>query len=486
MAYATESGGFAILNEPGPLSTKTFIGLPIIAGLVNSLIAAFLLCRLPDSHAPSLVALLVRAVIYISIATLAGMAGARFYWNRSSVAYGPEVPLSFGLFAVVNAAGWVWVPSVVLLSREDSLVSPALAMLGSVIFARGLRKIIPAADGFDHENTSGYDQRELFAESLRTPPREAHAYAIAVCLYAAVFALNKHETFDASGLLALCAFVCAWKLILAPAASNVDTRESTAGAASQLARNTLAAVLITTFALFSGVDRRDRASAALALGSGQSQHDNSREKRQPQASASGISGYESIILWPTPPRKKVLAPVPAASSPFETRNAKRMAIRFDGAYWYFQPPDMRPGPRAHHAAGNPLAVNIQVNNSIPLDMEAHQSLSIAVPLKHCGEIQVSIENRDNQPGAIALAVLLSDSASPGSSALYLGQQPVVTSEPGHFSIKAVPAVEVLRFPVPRQAHIRRFDQITVFFLPNAEHFEVGLKIAIQEFGLLPR
>ena len=119
-------------------------------------------------------------------------------------------------------------------------------------------------------------------------------------------------------------------------------------------------------------------------------------------------------------------------------------------------------------------------------MEAHQSLGTAVPLRRCGEIQVSIENRDNQPGVITLAVMLSDSASPQSSPLYLGQQPVMTSEPGHFSIKTAPVEELLRFAIPKQSTIRKFDQISVIFLPDAEHFEVGPKIAIQEFDLLPR
>ncbi|MHB2006950.1 MAG: hypothetical protein ACYCOX_02760 [Acidobacteriaceae bacterium] len=119
-------------------------------------------------------------------------------------------------------------------------------------------------------------------------------------------------------------------------------------------------------------------------------------------------------------------------------------------------------------------------------MEAHQSLGIPIDLARCREIQVDIENRDNRPGTIALAVLLTDSASPGKPTLYLGQQPVVTSEQGHFAFNSSPAHEVLSFPVPEHAKIRKFDGITVMFLADVEDMQVGPKIAIQQFNLLPR
>ena len=323
---------------------KTVIGLPAIAGLVSSLIVAFLMCRLPDSQMPSVSALAIRAVIYVLVTTLAGMAGVQFYWNRSSARFRPSRPISFGPFILVNAAGWVWVPSIVLLSREDSLVSLVLAVLGSAVLAAGLRKIVSQPSCSDHSLSSDREseQGELFAQSLRTPPSDAHAYVIAICIYSAAYALHVGETLGASGLLAICSFIWAWKLTLAPFRCP-HTTEIIAPAASRFVRNALTAVLITLFALFSGVGKRERANAAFTIGTGQSQNDDSQKKHQRQDSASGISGYESIILWPNPPRKEIVAPVPATVSPFEKRSTKRMAIRFDGAYWYFQPPDTRPG-----------------------------------------------------------------------------------------------------------------------------------------------
>ena len=50
-----------------PFAAKRFFALMVSAGLVNAMIAGFLLCSLPDSHAPTFSSLLVRAVFYVAI-----------------------------------------------------------------------------------------------------------------------------------------------------------------------------------------------------------------------------------------------------------------------------------------------------------------------------------------------------------------------------------------------------------------------------------
>ena len=487
MASSTQAGSFALLADSDQRSMTTFVGYLVTAGVVNTLIAAFLLCRLPTSPASSISALSVRALIYVSISALAGMAGARYYWNRSSVPFTSDPPLTFRRFALANAAGWVWVPAVLLLSAQDSLASPFLAILAAGLLATGLRKTIAPTTSPFHHNSDGssFEQRELFAESLSTPPREAHAYVIAICIYTAGYALLQNETLFASGLLALCAFICAWKLTL-PRASDLDNRKASTRAVLRLARIALIAVLATLFALLFGVDRRNRASATLKPGDLRDQSADAGQKPKSQNSASGISGYESIILWPNPPKKQIIAPLPPLISPLDRLRSKPMVIRFDGAYWYFQPPGKQPGPRAHQAHGSPLAVHIQANNFFPLVMEAHQNLAASIRLSRCRGIEVDIQNRNDHPGAIALAIFLGDSSAPGKPPVYLGQQPDMSTEPGHFSARSFPADEKLRFAIPERAAIRKFDEITVLFLPDAEQFEVGPKIAIQDFDLLPR
>jgi hypothetical protein len=202
--------------------------------------------------------------------------------------------------------------------------------------------------------------------------------------------------------------------------------------------------------------------------------------------ASDLLGYERIILWPIPEKKKVVVPVPSTTSPKGFNISKPVTIRFDGSYWYFHPWGNGVGTRAHVDRGNPLTVDVRSTNYIPLVMEAHQSLAAAIPLACCREIQVTIENRDNAPGMIALGVLLTDSTSLGRPTLYLDQQTVVSTEPSRFTVKSSPVPEVLRFRVPNHAKIQQFDEITVIFFPDLERPNTGAKIAIKQFDLIPR
>ena len=165
---------------------------------------------------------------------------------------------------------------------------------------------------------------------------------------------------------------------------------------------------------------------------------------------------------------------------------KPLTIRFNGSYWYFHPRDNAAGTKAHIARGSPLTVDIRSANYVPLIMEAHQSLAAAIPLACCREIRVTIENGDNAPGILALGVLLTDSTSLGKPTLYLGQQTVVSTEPGHFAVKSSPVPEELRFPIPSSARIQRFDEVTVIFFPDTVRPDRGAKIAIKQFDLSPR
>ena len=133
-----------------------------------------------------------------------------------------------------------------------------------------------------------------------------------------------------------------------------------------------------------------------------------------------------------------------------------------------------------------MSVDIESNNGLPLVMKAHQALSIPIRTSRCREIQVEIENRDNTAGAIWLAVLLTDTTSAQNQTLYLGEQPIISTEPGHFSVKRSPAFETLRFSVPTNGNVKKFNEVTVQILPDIEHALVAPKIAILQFQVLPR
>jgi hypothetical protein len=488
MASPTQASAFAVEAGERPISIRTFAGSLVLAGLANAAIVAFLIFHLPATREPTLKALCVRALLFVAGAVFAGLAGSRFYWNRSSATIRSEASLSFRHFALVNAEAWVWVPAIVLLSRQDSPNSAVLSALGAALLANGLRRALPRVTDLQNRQTSAieFEEHEMFAATLHTPPREAHGYVIAFSLYCTGFLLIEHFYLAAGIPLALSTFLAVWKLTNGSGSVPRSVEKNT-HASLRLASVAAAAIVVTLFVLLIGIGHRRRVEAANVALAERSNAGNGGKPQKPlRASAAGIGGYESVILWPAPEKKQIVAPQPASISPFATRTARPLVIHFDGSYWYFQPPDKRPGANAHQAHGSPLAVNIEANNFFPLIMEAVQGLRSTVRLARCREIQVSIENRDNVRGVISLGVVLTDRTAPGEPSLSLGLKPVVTSEPGQFSIKTSPAAEMLQFAIPEHANIRKFDEIAVLVIPDAGHFEVGPKIAIEQFDLLPR
>jgi len=472
------------LEPADPYTAKRFFGFMVAAGLVNAMIAGRLLCQLPDSHTPTLSALLIRATSYVALGAIGGVIGAYAYWKSPSSLYREHPPIPFPLFALACASGWIWVPSMMLFWEQISAATALVAAIGAILLAIGLRKAtwFVFAPAQPHSSALDEGQGELFGDTLIRVPQELDGFFIAICLCAAACALFDRSNLTGAALLALSASLFAWKRTY-PGVHRFVSNHEYKRAAMRLAIAAIPAVLITFWSLLDGVSHRNRVdemNAALAAGNGNSSSDHFQQKAQ--SSANGIGGYESIILSPVPEKKQIVPPLPPQTSLLAPGTSKPLVIRFDGAYWYFQPPGKRPGPEAHMAHGSPLAIDIQSNNFVPLVMEAHQTLG---PLARCREIQVGILNRDHRPGQVNIAVLLSDSAQPNNQ-LYLGQQPVTSNLPGPFAVSTSPASETLRFPVPLAAKIRKFDEVTVVFLPDEESYQVGPKIAIQEFQLLPR
>jgi hypothetical protein len=136
--------------------------------------------------------------------------------------------------------------------------------------------------------------------------------------------------------------------------------------------------------------------------------------------------------------------------------------------------------------GDPFEANIHSTDFMPLVMEAHQGLATTVRISRCREIQVVIENRDNRPGDISVEMLLTDSVATGKPTLHLGQQRIMSSESNHFRIKLSRVEETLRFPIPSQSAIHKFDQITLVVTPDSARLEIGAKIAVRQFVFLAR
>lgn len=485
LSYTTSSS-----VELDPYIVKRFLGFMVSAGLINAMIVGFMLCTLPDSHTPTVASFLTRAFIYVALGALAGVGCTWIYWMSPSSPFREHPPIPFALFALVCAAGWIWVPSMMLLLEQLSATTAFVAVIGASLLAVGLRNATSLVFVQVQRSSPSHEPEvpELFAETLYRSPREVQGYVIAICLYLGAFALASQLNLTAAAFLATGTFLFSWKRIFIRS-HEFDCNLEYKRAARRLALTTIAAILFTAWVLLDGVESRNRVADMNATGRSSnatpvSGHNGLKSKSQ--VLANGIDGYESVILWPLPSKKKILPPLPASEQFLAPGTTRPLIIPFDGPYWYLQPPNKLPGSTAHQAHGTPLKIDIESHNSVPLVMDAHQSLSTSISVARCREIQVEIENRDNLEGTISIAVLLTDSLSTEKRTLYLGQQPVMSTVPGHFSIKREPILETLRFSVPAHANIRNFNEITVMILPDVEHELVGPKIAIQQFQLYPR
>jgi hypothetical protein len=85
-----------------------------------------------------------------------------------------------------------------------------------------------------------------------------------------------------------------------------------------------------------------------------------------------------------------------------------------------------------------------------------------------------------------MGMVLTDTELPGKPSVYLGTAAIESTEAGHFAVKAHPVEDEVRFAIPDHPGVRKFDEITVFYFPDAQRSTLGARIGIEQFELLPR
>jgi hypothetical protein len=488
--FSDDSEDRISISAPVSFIARHFFASMVAVGLLNALIAGVVVSRLTETHALSLPSLGIRALLCVLAGLLAGAGGTYFYWKHPASPFSRQEPLPFPLFALICAAGWVWVPVTFLLCEQGSPVFPFVAMIGAFVLTSGVRHLLAAAYALAPSPVAASEHYEanLFADSLSTAPVEPYGYLVALSLYAGAIALCLRWYATAALLLVLVASVVAWKTSL-PLEQSVCRALEYKRAAVRLARIAVLALLVTFWALLDGVVHRSppaEAAAGNRTHFGTSSKRNGDRSAHPGTASFGADGYQSVILWPYPDKQPVLPPIVAENSLLPSGTKVPLVIRFNGPYWYLQPPLTSPTPSAHVATGTPIGFDIRSSNFVPLTMEAHQYLSASIPIARCREIAVDIENRDNTSGKISLGIVLAAGASTKEPTLYLGEQPILSTQPGNFSIKSSPVFETLRFSIPARARMRKFREITVLIFSDTEHSFDAPKIAIQQFQLYPR
>lgn len=440
------------------------------AGLLFASVAANLMCLSPRWYSSKFIALVYEPARFVVLTAATGAVAVQMFYGALA-----SKPASGPLWIARNlSTTWVFLPCFVLLYERDSPWMLSIAALATLGTALSLRRLLPAP------------APALLQPSPRTailpsldglPARDSPlflAFAVAIFAQAAVlFAANDDLLLAALPLaIGLFLFVWRWSVAEDRAARWWTGRHPPLPQA-------VVAVVITSLTLipYSALGRRFGLYGPI--------------KPPPKPTQSHeADGYYGIILYPPPVKKQIVAPRPESDS-LANGSGKPVMIPFDGPYWYFKFPYRRPDPRAHIAHGKATDVNVRSTDSQPLMMEAHQNLGLPIALSCCREIDIAVTNADTRPGAISLALVLTDSAAPGHPSKNLGTLPIPSSEADPMPLARAPVHETLRFAIPhstvqRSAGLRQFDGITVDFLLSPRHARAGAKVSIDSFELIPK
>lgn len=208
------------------------------------------------------------------------------------------------------------------------------------------------------------------------------------------------------------------------------------------------------------------------------------------SSASGFDGaYSGIVLWSKKQEvTHLVAPTPVfgayqiGSGP----SANALVVPFSGVYWFFKAPDVRPPQGSREANGSPELVATRSTDRLPLSMEAHQYLGTLISLTCCSRIQITIRNTDRYPETVSLELILSDTSLPKRDSQSLGDIKVRSTRPWTLYGDRPVVGETLAFEIPPHPAINRFDEVTVVFHLDPMRADVGAKIGIEKFVLVPR
>lgn len=454
-----------------------FIGAVLAAGAV-----ACILFQLPPPRSLSWISLLFSATAYV-VAAISGSAIAG--WALSAIV--PDGSVFNRRLVLIASVPAAWLPLLVLLLRENSPWAVAVVVVEMAIVINTLRTWKLTAE---EANKSSYDcaPQYRFLCILDSPPlirRLLPALCAAICAQAGVMTLLTNHLRLSVALFGIGSSVFCWQSFTPP----IQTHSKNVAKLSSVSRVwliILLAIMVTSIPFIPYCSNRMLAMKMQGYLDGQLLLRAITPLKHRVLVKTSAKSYSGVILWPLPEKhKKFIPPSPVNNSFTMDVHNIIVKIPFNGVYWYFKLPDKRPKPDAHVLYGNPTKVNIRSTDWRPIKMEARQNLGILVDSNCCYQIRVAIHNADNSPGRIALGVILTNTRIPGRPSMSLGEEPVASSDPVRFSINRPPVNEVLDFRIPANPRIRQFDQIKVVFRPDSERALGGVKIAIQQFMLIP-
>jgi hypothetical protein len=433
----------------------------LASGLNTSFAISYILCK-PPAHTLSLTARLVTPVIFIAVASLAGIFGT---WLLLPTGAHDQLRT----LSRIGLRGWLFLPTIALFLHQGSPLAALIAIISTTLIAIGIHRLITTTTNPTSESIT--PQQNLFTTEIQISPSSWLPLALSLILYAAFAAATQKEIALLTLLLAIWTLVVTLQITAAqPTTSN-----------QQPTTNPRPYALIATalicifFALSLSANMwHDRYLGWSGV------HPISGPKNPLATPNRSPIGYQTIVLWPIKKPEKVIPSPPVNIDPSGLGAGKPFIIPFYGPYWYFKFPGEIPGPNAQTTHADPLKASVRSTDRAPLLMNAHQYLASPIDLSCCREIQIVFRN-DVSLGALAIALSLTDSQKKQTQPLgvKLVTATLITRHPE-------PAVEqTLAFPIPKSAIIQTFDAITVTLVSNPSNATLGRRVAIEKFIMIP-
>jgi hypothetical protein len=379
-----------------------------------------------------------------------------------------------------------WLPALILLTREGSIWIAALAPWMTAQLAALLGRLRQSpTEVMDDEMpmAAAGAQGELtlfqFGRSPAAVIRNALPVAVtSLAWQCGIAALAGGETPLAALLFSSGVVFPCWYPIRSMHRNPAGLRPVRACVCLLLA---MLATLVTLMPM--GLHHAAAMRAAALLGVAETERSIAQQKKTTMRRGTHYSGV--ILTMPPLHLRNLVAPPLNLFHP-PNPNAVPAVIPFDGAYWYFQVPDERPGADAYEMRGDPIHVRVRATNEYPLTMEAHQLLEEPIRLNCCHAIRVDLRSTEYGAGGVYLGIILRNTKS--NTSFPLDNQVLPSSVDARLEAQPAfaraPAEESLSFPLPRAAKDAQFNEIVVTIRLVRDTVLNGPRVAVKQFALL--
>lgn len=454
--------------------------LPAATGIAVAGVVAFSAAA-PPSHYSSWTTLLVFALerifsVSISCVLTSAILCAIVFRNTD---------LDHHVLLVQASRAAIWFAPVALLIRTNSSWSLLAVAVFAVLVTPSLRIRDKDVSNPEHSLLSS-----LQSDTLPLFPKFRPEISIAAALSAQTGAVAFFAGHPKSGAVLVGVACCAWTWW---SVSNTELQNGPQQSYSLPIA--LAAVLFTVAALLLylqgatgiGLGSSHKYAARIVSGDGDSRRRYVTQILDDSARTAG-NGNSGIVLWPEKQlRAKLVAPPPVdVRTHGLSRAANPLTIHFDGVYWFFKAPDLRPPKTSRHAQASPDVVEIRSTDRRPLSIEAHDYLGNLINTACCSRIQIAIRNADRYPDTVSLELILIDNSNADKPSESLGTMLVKSTRPWRIYEHPQPVNETLTFPISARASLRHFDELKIVFRLDRARADAAARIAIDHFVLIPR